>query len=220
MLATKPPVIWWIDPVQTPEEIAKDIAAVIGPPTQERRLIAIAGPPASGKSTIAEALQKHLVQSGVATGLVPMDGFHLDNAIIEPRGLLPRKGSPETFDLAGFASLLTRLRVEDDLAVPTFDRNLDKSIGSSAMVTRDMRTIVVEGNYLLLDETGWRDLTQHWTTSVFLYVPIAELERRLQQRWLDHGLDAQTANARAMGNDIPNARRVNDNRLPADYVVA
>ena len=50
----------------------------------ERYLVAIAGPPASGKSTRAEALAD-LFQPGTAA-VVPMDGFHYDDGLLEKLG--------------------------------------------------------------------------------------------------------------------------------------
>ncbi|MFP3656857.1 nucleoside/nucleotide kinase family protein, partial [Burkholderia sp. SIMBA_052] len=73
-----------------------------------------------------------------------------------------------------------------------------------------------EGNYLLFDEPGWRDLTDLWDVSIRLDVPLADLEARLVQRWLTHGLDQAAAEAPARGNDLANAQRIASARLPAD----
>jgi pantothenate kinase len=72
-----------------------------------RVIVAIAGAPGSGKSTLAEAICARL---GPEAALVPMDGFHLDNAILDARGRRFQKGSPDTFDTAGFEAMLLRLR--------------------------------------------------------------------------------------------------------------
>ena len=69
--------------------------------------VAIAGPPGSGKSSIAGALCEII---GETSCVVPMDGFHLDNESLAARGLLQVKGAPETFDLAGFAGLVSDLK--------------------------------------------------------------------------------------------------------------
>lgn len=198
----------------TAREIAHHIRAMSG---NGRQLIAIAGPPAAGKSTVAEAVVAEL---GDAAALVPMDGFHYSNAILEARGLRPRKGAPETFDLAGFKALLARLKSEDKVAVPTFDRSLDASIGSSRPVEAHHQTLIVEGNYLLLDEPGWRDLAEIWDFSVFLDVPTETLKTRLIQRWLDHGFDPAGAEEKALSNDIPNALRVVEMVLAADLTIS
>ena len=203
--------------MRTPDDVAEDIASLARDLAGEgRKLIAVAGPPAAGKSTVAEAVANTL---GPKATLVPMDGFHFSNAILDARGLRARKGAPETFDLAGFKALLSRMRTESEVAVPTFDRALDCSIGSSVMVEPHHDLIVVEGNYLLLDEPNWRELAGYWDASAFLNVPFDTLKARLIQRWLDHGLGADAAEHRAMSNDIPNALRVVENVLPADLIV-
>lgn len=181
--------------------------------------MAIAGPPAVGKSTTAEAVVTALSQAGHAAVLVPMDGFHLDNSILDARGLLPRKGAPETFDIAGLTHLVARLRVEDEVMFPVFDRAVDCAIAGRGRVGPEHRVIVVEGNYLLFDAPHWCDLARNWDHSVFLGAPMAELTERLIQRWLNYGLSPETARQRAEANDLPNARRILDARLPADLVL-
>lgn len=183
-----------------------------------RTIVAIAGPPGAGKSTFAEALQALLPQGEAA--IVPMDGFHYDNAVLEARGLSARKGAPETFDFEGLRTLLERLRRSDgDVAVPLFDRTADLTRAAASIVPADARFILVEGNYLLLDESPWYGLRALFDHTVFLDVPREELERRLVQRWLDHGLDADAARQRALGNDIPNAVRVAAGSFQADTVI-
>ena len=195
---------------QTPDEIAERVIAALGEeaPDEGRRLIAVAGPPASGKTTLAHVLHRWLRARGVPAGLLAMDGFHLDNSILERRGLLARKGAPETFDLDGFAALLARVHRGDPVIAPTFDRRLDKSIAGVFEIAAETSVIVVEGNYLLLDEPGWRDLRRFWDDVVFLDVPEDVLEARLLKRWRDHGLNEDDARGRAEGNDLPNATRI------------
>lgn len=179
-----------------------------------RRLIALAGPPATGKSTLAEALRDHLVAAGDHATVVPMDGFHLDNRILAEKGLLPRKGAPETFDAAGFIALVQRLKAGGDVVIPVFDRARDIAIAGAALVPAAARMVIVEGNYLMLDEAPWRALAPLWDLAIFLDAPETELRARLVRRWLDHGLGAEAALARAEANDLPNARRILAARLP------
>ncbi|HHS94425.1 MAG TPA: nucleoside triphosphate hydrolase [Rhodobacterales bacterium] len=189
------------------QKVAARILAL--PPSDARRLIAIAGPPGSGKSTLARAVVAALrAEDGAAAKLMPMDGFHLDNRLLEPRGLLARKGAPETFDFDGFANALERVRHAPSVILPVFDRAREIAIAGAEEIGPQTRIVVVEGNYLMLDEAPWRDLARLWDMSVFLDVPFAELERRLIARWLNHGYTPQEAREKALGNDIPNARRV------------
>ncbi|WP_151717914.1 nucleoside/nucleotide kinase family protein [Gemmobacter serpentinus] len=193
----------------TPEDLAALIrqrAEAMGQGQSRGRFItALAGPPGAGKSTLASAVVAAL---GAGARVVPMDGFHLDNAVLTAHGLLPRKGCPESFDAGGFVHLIRRLRAEDEVVIPTFDRKLDLARAGGDVVRTDDRILVVEGNYLLLDADPWAQARGLYDLTVALDVPEAELERRLIRRWLHHGLDLPAAKARALSNDIPNAHRV------------
>ncbi len=183
-----------------------------------RRLVALSGAPGSGKSTLSEPLAAALTAAGIPAEVVPMDGFHLDNRLLSQRGILARKGAPESFDLAGFARLCQALKGEDQVIFPLFDRALDLAIAGAGEVGAACRVVVVEGNYLLFDEAGWRDLAGLWDLSIRIDTPLAELEARLIARWRSHGLDPAAAQARARGNDLANAARIDAARLPADLL--
>ena len=181
-----------------------------------RFITALAGPPGAGKSTLAEAVVEAL---GPDARSVPMDGFHYDNAILTARGQQARKGAPETFDVAGYRHLLTRLREEDEVAIPVFDRSLELSRGSADLVTKAHRILVTEGNYLLLNEKPWDDLASFFDLTVMIDVPEAELDRMLQERWAFFGKSPEAARAWIDGNDMPNIRRVTQGSRPADITV-
>lgn len=183
-----------------------------------RILVAVAGPPGSGKSTLAAALAEVLPEGSAE--VVPMDGFHYDDAVLEQRGLRARKGAPETFDFAGFEALLKRIRAgEPDVAIPVFDRSIELSRAAAAIVGAGVRFVLVEGNYLLLDEAPWSRLAPLFDVSVFVDVPRAVLEQRLRRRWHEHGRSEAEALAWIASNDRPNIERVLARRRPADLVV-
>ncbi len=206
----------------TPQDLAEQIAGAAAELAagEIRQLIAVAGPPGAGKSTVAALARQALLARGIPAGLLPMDGFHYDNRILSARGQLHRKGAPETFDLSGFHAMLRRLLVEETVAVPEFDRALDKAVAACSLITPDQRIVIVEGNYLLLDEPGWRDLRDLWALTAFLDVPLPTLEARLLHRWTDLGLSRDEAERRAQVNDIPNARQVLRNSGPSDIVLS
>lgn len=183
----------------------------------DRLIVAIAGAPGAGKSTLAERLREEIEARGESVAVVPMDGFHFDDRVLVARGLLARKGAPETFDVAGFRHLLRRLRArEPDVAIPIFDRAIEISRAGAAIVPADTRVILTEGNYLLLDEAPWDSLVGVFDLTIWLDVPVDELERRLVRRWLDHGFALEQAREKALANDIPNARRAAAGSRPAD----
>ena len=194
-------------------EIAERIEAL----PEGRRLVALAGPPGAGKSTTARELVGRLPSAAI----LAMDGYHYDDAVLEARGLLPRKGAPETFDVGGLAHMIDRLREsdEDEVAVPVFDRDIEVSRGSALVIPKDVRTIVVEGNWLLLNRAPWDALRGRFDLSVWIDVPMEEIERRLRRRWERYGFDAAAMAAKMDGNDLPNARDAVENSAPADLTL-
>ncbi|MEQ8391182.1 MAG: nucleoside triphosphate hydrolase [Thalassospira sp.] len=187
----------------------------------QRILVAIVGAPASGKSTLSDQLYHHLGGDKAGAAVVPMDGFHFDDAILKDRGLLPRKGAPETFDVGGLHRILRALREDngDTVYVPVFDRDLEISRGSARAISTHHRIILIEGNYLLLTRSPWDQLHDLFDLSIYLDVPEETLRTRLIERWQGFGFDGITALNKAMHNDIPNARTVVDLTGPTDIRV-
>lgn len=201
--------------VSNPAELATLIEA--GSSRYDCFFVAVSGPPGSGKSTLADNLQRHINRPAC---VVPMDGFHLDNTTLAARGLLERKGAPETFDLAGFTDLVDNLRHFRTRHYPTFDRKADAVVPGGGSVPPGTEILIFEGNYLLLDEPGWADLNRKWDGSVWIDVPDRVLEDRLIRRWRDHGFSQETARKRAAQNDMKNAKRVKLSALTPTWTIA
>lgn len=186
-----------------------------------RLIIAVAGPPGAGKSTVADLVASRLMGRGESAEVLPMDGFHMDNGILEERGLLPRKGAPQTFDLRGFIDVLKAVRAaEEEVLVPVFDRSRELAIASARAISPSHRFIFVEGNYLLLGEGGWERLPPLFDFAIMLAPPVEELERRLLDRWAFYGLTGEALDAKMNGNDMPNVRLVLEKSSGEDLRVA
>ena len=184
-----------------------------------RFLVAIAGPPGAGKSTVAETLVNALGQHGETAVVLPMDGFHMDNAVLEEKGLLHRKGAPETFDVRGFIDIVRAIRAGGEVLVPIFDRDREIAIASARVISPAHRIVVAEGNYLLLDEAPWSGLAGLFDLSILLDVPEEVLAERLTGRWRGYGLTPAEIAAKVGENDLPNGRRVLRQSRPADLVI-
>ena len=180
----------------------------------------MAGAPGSGKTTFANELCRRLTLQKIAAVVVPMDGFHLDNAVLETRELLQHKGAPETFDADGFVHLINRLKSNVEVVAPVFDRQRDLAIAGAVVIPADCPVVIVEGNYLMFDEAPWSQLASLWDLAVWVDTPMPKLRGRLIQRWLSLNHSRAAATRRAESNDIPNAERIMARALPCDLVLA
>jgi pantothenate kinase len=197
------------------------VARLIARAGEDRRLlVAIAGPPGVGKSTTTAALADRLNEhSPGLCGVLAMDGYHFDDTVLNARGHRPRKGAPFTFDLGGLRAMILRLRADGgaDIAVPVFDRTIEIARAGAAIIPATARIVLVEGNYLLLDEPGWRDLKDLFDVTVKLAADSAVLEARLTERWEGFGLEGEDMRQKMEGNDLPNLRLVLGHSLPAEF---
>ena len=185
-----------------------------------RFMAAIAGAPGSGKSTLAHNLCGELQRLGETAIVVPMDGFHFDDSVLNARGHRPRKGAPFTFDVRGFEVLLKRIKArEPEVAIAVFDRTMELSRAAADIVDEKAKFVLIEGNYLLLDEEPWSRLRPLFDFSVFISVPRDELERRLIRRWLDHGFDMDYAKNWVASNDLLNIDEVIAKSARADLTL-
>ena len=191
---------------------ARELAA------HRRVLLGIAGAPGAGKSTLAGFLAAEVGESAV---VVPMDGFHLHDDELARLGLSSRKGAPETFDVAGYVALLGRLRAETSTVVyaPEFDRSRELSVAGAIAVRPSHRLVVTEGNYLLLDAPGWREVRPLLDEVWFVEADDTVRRPRLVQRHVDHGKPPELARRWEETSDQPNALLVARTRAAADLVV-
>jgi pantothenate kinase len=185
-----------------------------------RFMVGIAGAPASGKSTLAEELRDALIALGESAIVVPMDGFHFDDAVLNKRGHRARKGAPHTFDVHGFEILLKRIKArEPEIAIPVFDRTQELSRAAADIVTDEAKFIIVEGNYLLLKQKPWNHLKPLFDITIFVSEPVEELEQRLVKRWLGLGFDMDYAKNWIASNDLLNIKTVIAESDAADLVL-
>lgn len=99
------------------------------------------------------------------------DGFHFSKADLssfqDPELAFRKRGAPFTFDAVGIIELLTFLRSapitqfdESDkgIWIPSFDHAVQDPVKDSIFISSADRIVIVEGNYLLLDEPPWNKI--------------------------------------------------------------
>ena len=183
-----------------------------------RRLLGIVGAPGAGKSTLAARLVEAV---GPAAALVPMDGYHLAEAELHRLGRHERKGAIDTFDAAGYVSMLGRLAAggPETVYAPAFHREIEEPVAGSIPVPPEVRLVVTEGNYLLVPEEPWSGVRLVVDEVWYLDLDEELRLRRLVARHMAYGRSQVEAKARSYGSDQVNAELIATTRNRADLIV-
>jgi pantothenate kinase len=185
----------------------------------DRVIVGLTGPPGTGKSTMVAAIAEALAPQPVA--IVPMDGFHLANAVIRGTALQHRKGAIDTFDAAGYALLMRRLHQRDEEVVyaPSYVRSLEEPIAAAIAVHREVQIVITEGNYLLSTEPAWVAARAAMDQVWYLDTPDNLRIERLTSRHIDFGKSPEHAAAWVSSSDEVNARAIAETRQRADLIL-
>lgn len=185
---------------------------------QRRTVVFLCAPPGTGKSTLT-TFWEYLAQQDPelpAIQTLPMDGFHHYNSWLDAHQLRPFKGAPETFDVAKLTENLRQV-VEGDCTWPQYDRQKHDPVEDALHVTAPL--VIVEGNWLLLDDEKWLELASFCDFSIFIHASAQILRERLISRKIAGGLTRQVAEAFYARTDGPNVERVLMNSRQANLIV-
>ena len=196
--------------------------------SKRRRVIALlAGPPASGKSTLAAFLQVLSNQDGTVRPIqsVGIDGFHYHADYIrthtvmrdgKPVPMQDVKGCPESFDIDRLYGAVSALR-DRDVSWPIYDRRVHDVVEDTVTVSGGV--VLIEGNWLLLNEGKWAALRALADFTVMMRANGELLKQRLIERKIMGGLSPREAEAFYETSDRHNVLRCLSCGNEADAVI-
>ncbi|MCX6453623.1 MAG: nucleoside/nucleotide kinase family protein [Actinobacteria bacterium] len=187
--------------------------------SKPRTMIGIVGKPGAGKSTVVTEIQKQFSTEDVA--IIPMDGYHLSNEELIRLGRRERKGAPDTFDVEGFISLITRVRneIDKDHTFHIFHREIEASKADEGIVLQNTKVIVIEGNYLFSEEHNWSEVFPLLDQSWFIEIDDEIRMQRLITRHIKYGKTPQEAEDWSRGSDEANAKFIAKTASRAERII-
>ena len=193
-----------------------------------RLIVMLAAPPGAGKTTLSFFLQ-YLSEN--REGLTPlqaigMDGFHhyrdyLNSHTVTVDGveypMAKIKGAPVTFDLEKLTEYIRRISAGENLLWPSYSRKTHDPLEDAITVSRSI--VLLEGNYLLLNEPGWRDLKTFADYTIFIHAEEKALANRLICRKEAGGVSREAAAEHVAFCDMRNIKTCLENSMDADLML-
>ena len=149
-------------------------------------IIGLAGSVAVGKSTTARVLQALLSRwpSHPSVALVTTDGFLFPNAVLESRGLMQRKGFPESYDRMALVRFLADVKAGyPEVHAPVYSHQRYDIVPGATQSVRHPDVVIVEGlNVLQAAPAGYAE-NQLFASDFFDYSIYVDADERNIEAW-------------------------------------
>ena len=171
-------------------EIHDSTTAFLGQSTRSTPfVIGVAGSVAVGKSTTARLLRELLARwdDTPRVELVTTDGFLLPNAELERRGIMDRKGFPESYDRRALLRFVTQVKSgASEVRAPFYSHLHYDIVKDAEIVVRQPDVLIVEGlNVLQPASAGHRlAVSDLFDFTVYVDARTSDIARWYQERFL------------------------------------
>ncbi len=124
------------------------------------------------------------------------------------------KGAPVTFDIDKLKENVRRITLGDNFGWPGYDRLIHNPVENAVYIEGNI--ILLEGNYLLMDEDGWRELSKYADYTISIKAGADMLRSRLVDRKIKSGTSEEKAVSFVDYSDMYNVRLCLEKTMKAD----
>lgn len=149
-------------------------------------VVGLAGSVAGGKSTFARVLKALLSRwpEHPRVDLITTDGFLYPNAELERRGLMQRKGFPESYDRAALLAFVVALKSgQERVTCPVYNHRVYDIVAGERQVLQSPDIVIVEGLNVLQSGTGATFVSDFFDFSIYLDAELDDLRRWYVERF-------------------------------------
>jgi type I pantothenate kinase len=149
-------------------------------------VIGIAGSVAVGKSTGARIIQAVLSRwpNHPKVDLITTDGFLFPNAFLEERGLMGRKGFPESYDVRRLLQFMADVKSgKPEVSAPVYSHVVYDVMPGQTHVVRAPDIVIVEGLNVLQTSDGHKSPPRTFVSDFFDFSIFVDAEEEHVRRW-------------------------------------
>ncbi len=143
-------------------------------------VIGVAGSVAVGKSTFARILQALLARwpDHPQVDLITTDGFLYPNSVLNERGIMDRKGFPESYDTRSLLAFLRAVKSgEAEVSAPVYDHIAYDILDGVEATVRQPDIVIVEGlNVLQVAREGVEFVSDYFDFSIYVDADVSHIE--------------------------------------------
>ncbi len=151
-------------------------------PAKVPYIIGIAGSVAVGKSTMARILQALLSRwpDHPKVDLITTDGFLYPTAVLEKRGLMNRKGFPESYDQRRLVNFLTEIKSgKKEVSAPVYSHLIYDIVAGASKTVCQPDVLIVEGLNVLQSSR----MSRTFVSDFFDFSIYIDAEEQIIENW-------------------------------------